>query len=64
MDAGYYLSSNAEWVYVFNQVIEVYSHYLLGWGLSNKLVAEASLQVLKEAVVEHGKPEIVKQRLG
>lgn len=39
-------------------VIDVYSRYLVGWGLSNTLEAEASLQVLRQAVVEHGRPEI------
>lgn len=37
-------------------IINVYSHYIVGWGLSNSLEAAASLQVLKEAVAEHDKP--------
>jgi putative transposase len=40
-------------------IIDVYSRYIVGWGLSNTLEAAASLQVLKEAVAEHGKPEIL-----
>lgn len=45
-------------------MIDVYSRYLVGWGLSNTLDAEASLQVLKAAVAEHGKPEIVNSDQG
>jgi putative transposase len=45
-------------------VIDVYSRYIVGWGLSNTLDAEASLQVLKAAVAEHGKPEIVNSDQG
>ncbi len=40
-------------------VIDVYSRYIVGWGLSNTLDAAASLQVLKAAVAQHGKPGIV-----
>ncbi|QHT65354.1 IS3 family transposase [Rhodocytophaga rosea] len=45
-------------------VIDVYSRYIVGWGLSNTLDAEASLQVLKAAVAEHGKPGIVNSDQG
>jgi putative transposase len=42
----------------------VYIRYIVGWGLSNTLKAAASLQVFKEAVTEHGKPEIVNNDQG
>jgi len=29
-------------------IIDVYSRYIVGWGISNSLEAEASLNVLKE----------------
>ena len=45
-------------------VIDVYSRYIVGWGLSNTLDAEASLQVLKAAVAEHENPEIVNSDQG
>jgi putative transposase len=45
-------------------IIDVFSRYIVGWGLSNTLEAAASLQVLKEAVTEHGKPEIVNSDQG
>jgi len=45
-------------------VIDVYSRYIVGWGLSNTLDAEASLQVLRQAVAEHGEPEIINSDQG
>jgi putative transposase len=45
-------------------IIDVYSRYIVGWGLSNTLEAAASLQVLQEAVAEHGKPEILNSDQG
>lgn len=41
-------------------IIDVYSRYIVGWGLSSStLGAECSLKVLKQAIAEHSKPEIV-----
>lgn len=45
-------------------VIDVYSRYIVGWGVSNTLEAEASLNVLKQAIREHGKPEIINSDQG
>lgn len=45
-------------------VIDVYSRYIVGWGLSNTLDAESSLQVLKQAKSTHGKPEIINSDQG
>jgi putative transposase len=45
-------------------IIDVFSRYIVGWGLSNTLEAAASLQVLKKAVAEHGKAEIVNSDQG
>jgi len=45
-------------------VMDLYSRYIVGWDLSNTLDAEASLQVLKVAVTEHGKPEIINSDQG
>ena len=45
-------------------IIDVYSRYIVGWSLSNTLGAECSLKVLKQAVAEHGKPEIVNSDQG
>jgi len=45
-------------------IIDLYSRYIVGWGLSNTLEAEASISVLKQAVKEHGKPEIINSDQG
>jgi len=45
-------------------IIDVYSRYIVGWGISNTLEAEASLSVLKQAIMDHGKPEIINSDQG
>jgi len=45
-------------------IIDVYSRYIVGWSLSNTLGAECSLNVLKQAINECGKPEIINSDQG
>lgn len=45
-------------------IIDVYSRFIVGWGLSNTLDANASLEVIKEAIATHGKPEILNSDQG
>jgi len=45
-------------------IIDVYSRFVVGWGLSNTLDADASIKVLKQAISTHGKPEIVNSDQG
>ena len=45
-------------------IIDVYSRYIVGWDLSNSLAAENCLNVLKKAIVENGKPEIINSDQG
>lgn len=45
-------------------IIDVYSRYIVGWGISNTLEAEVSLEVLKQAIRDHGKPEIINSDQG
>lgn len=45
-------------------IIDIYSRFIVGWGLSNTLEAESSLNVLKQAIREHGKPEIINSDQG
>ena len=45
-------------------IIDLYSRYIVGWGISNTLDAEASLSVLKQAIKENGKPEIINSDQG
>jgi len=45
-------------------IIDVYSRYIVGWDLSNSLAAENCLNVLKKAIIENGKPEIMNSDQG
>lgn len=45
-------------------IIDVYSRYIVAWGLSNSLDADSSLSVVKDAVATHGKPEILNSDQG
>lgn len=45
-------------------IIDVYSRYIVGWGLSNSLDAAASLSVVKASIEIHGKPEILNSDQG
>jgi putative transposase len=45
-------------------IIDLYSRYIVGWGISNTLDADASLSVMKQAIKEHGKPEIINSDQG
>jgi putative transposase len=45
-------------------IIDVYSRYIVGWGLSNSLAAENCVNVLKQAILTNGKPEIINSDQG
>jgi putative transposase len=45
-------------------IIDVYSRYIVGWGISNTMEAEATLSVLKQAINDHGRPEIINSDQG
>jgi len=45
-------------------IIDVYSRFVVAWGLHNTLAAENSLNVLKEAIAKSGKPEIINSDQG
>jgi putative transposase len=45
-------------------IIDVYSRYVVGWGISNTLDASCSLNVTKEAIERYGKPEIINSDQG
>lgn len=40
-------------------VIDVYSRYVVGWGVSNTMSAEWCAGIMEEAIGRHGTPEIV-----
>lgn len=45
-------------------VIDLYSRFVVSWGVSNSLTSEASLKVVKEAVEEFGCPQIINSDQG
>jgi putative transposase len=45
-------------------IIDVYSRYVVGWGVSNSLDANSSHKVLKEAIFANGKPDIINSDQG
>lgn len=45
-------------------IIDIHSRYIVGWGISNSLCAEASHNVLKEAIMKYGCPEIINSDQG
>ena len=58
-----YIPMTLGFLYVI-AIIDVYSRYIVGWSLSNTLGAENSLNVLKQAINEYGKPEIINSDQG
>lgn len=45
-------------------IIDVYSRYIVGWGLYNSLDASNAIEVLDAAVRRHGAPEIINSDQG
>lgn len=45
-------------------IIDVYSRYVVGWGLSNSLDAASSHRVVEEAILINGKPQIINSDQG
>jgi len=45
-------------------IIDVYSRYVVAWDVFNSLDAENCLAVLKNAISQHGKPEIINSDQG
>jgi len=45
-------------------IIDHYSRFVVNWDVSNSLDAESVLSVLKQAIKQHGKPEIINSDQG
>ncbi len=45
-------------------IIDLYSRYVVGWDIFNTLEADNTLDVFKQAVASHGKPEIINSDQG
>jgi putative transposase len=58
-----YIPMKRGFMYLF-AIIDLYSRYVVGWGLSNTMTAEWCVDVLKDAIFHHGKPEIINSDQG
>lgn len=45
-------------------IIDLYSRFVVGWGISNSLDSSSVHEVFKRAISEHGKPEIINSDQG
>jgi putative transposase len=45
-------------------VIDLHTRFVVGWGVSNTMSAEWCTEVVKDAIAEHGKPEILNSDQG
>ena len=58
-----YIPMRRGFMYLF-AVIDLYSRYVTGWGLSNTMTSEWCVGVIREAMSRHGKPEIINSDQG
>ncbi len=52
-----YIKLSGGFMYLY-AILDWYSRYVVGWGLSNTLETEFCLETLRESVMKYGKPEI------
>ncbi|MBO4530597.1 MAG: transposase [Paludibacteraceae bacterium] len=53
-----YIPKKRGFMYLY-AIIDVYSHYIVGWRLRNTLEKANCIELLKECVKRHGSPEII-----
>jgi len=58
-----YLPMTKGFMYLF-AIIDVYTRYIVGWGISNTMAAEWCASITKEAIRTYGKPEIINSDQG
>jgi len=58
-----YLPMAKGFLYLY-AVIDVYSRFVVGWGISNSMTAEWCSAITKEAIERHGKPGIINSGQG
>ena len=58
-----YIPMKNEFLYL-TVIIDIYSRYVVGRGISNSLDAEMTLNVLKQTIQDHAKPEIINSDQG
>ena len=58
-----YIPMHKGFLYLY-AIIDVYSRYIVGWGLYSTLESENAIEVLKRAIARHGAPEIINSDQG
>lgn len=58
-----YVAMEHGFMYLY-AIIDVYSRYIVGWGLYNSLDASNAIEILDAAVRRHGAPEIINSDQG
>lgn len=58
-----YLPMAKGFMYLF-AIIDVYTRFIVGWGISNTMTAEWCASITKEAILTYGKPEIINSDQG
>jgi putative transposase len=58
-----YLPMAKGFMYLF-AIIDVYTRFIVGWGISNTMDAEWCASITEEAILTHGKPEIINSDQG
>jgi putative transposase len=58
-----YIPMKRGFMYLF-AIIDLYSRYVVGWSISNTMTSEWCVEVLKESISRHGKPEIINSDQG
>jgi len=58
-----YLPMAKGFMYLF-AIIDVYTRFIVGWDISNTMSAEWCASITEEAILAHGKPEIINSDQG
>jgi putative transposase len=58
-----YLPMAKGFMYLF-AIIDVYTRFIVGWGISNTMTAEWCASITNEAIITYGKPEIINSDQG
>ena len=58
-----YLPMAKGFMYLF-AIIDVYTRFIVGWGISNTMTAEWCASITSDAILTHGKPEIINSDQG
>ena len=45
-------------------IIDIHTRYVVGWGLSNSMTAECVVGIISDAILVHGRPEIMNSDQG